>query len=62
LVGDHLSNPQIAARLFVSRATVTTHLVHIFGELGIESRSELAAEVLKRGIPRQPAGSRSRSG
>jgi DNA-binding CsgD family transcriptional regulator len=48
LVGEHLSNPEIAARLFVSRATVKTHLVHIFGKLGIDSRSQLAAQALRR--------------
>jgi predicted ATPase/DNA-binding CsgD family transcriptional regulator len=52
LVGEHLSNPEIAARLFVSRATVKTHLVHIFTKLGIDSRSQLAAEAVKHG--RQP--------
>jgi predicted ATPase/DNA-binding CsgD family transcriptional regulator len=57
LVGQHLSNPEIAARLFVSRATVKTHLVHIFGKLGIDSRSELAAEAAKRGIQPQPTHS-----
>ncbi len=54
LVGEHLSNPEIAARLFVSRATVKTHLVHIFAKVGIDSRSELAAEAIRRGIvPRE---------
>ncbi len=48
LVGEHLSNPEIAARLFVSRATVKTHLVHIFSKLGIDSRSQLAAQALRR--------------
>jgi len=48
LVGQHLSNPEIAARLFVSRSTVKTHLVHIFSKLGIQSRSELAAEAIVR--------------
>jgi len=35
--------------LFVSRATIKTHLVHIFAKLGIRSRSELAAEAIRRG-------------
>jgi len=55
LVGQHLSNPEIAARLFVSRATVKTHLVHIFGKLGVGSRSELAAEAVRRGMHPQPS-------
>ncbi len=55
LVGEHLTNPEIAARLFVSRATVKTHLVHIFAKLGIDSRSELAAEAVRRGMAPQPS-------
>jgi len=50
LVGQHLTNPQIASRLFVSRATVKTHLVHIFAKLDIDSRSQLAAEAIRRDI------------
>jgi predicted ATPase/DNA-binding CsgD family transcriptional regulator len=57
LVGQHLSNPEIAARLFVSRATVKTHLVHIFAKLGVDSRSELAGEAVKRGPALQPSRS-----
>jgi len=53
LVGQHLSNPEIATRLFVSRATVKTHLVHIFAKLSIDSRSELVAEAVRRGIQPQ---------
>lgn len=55
LVGRHRSNPEIASRLFVSRATVKTHLVHIFAKLGINSLSRLVAEALRRGIQAQPS-------
>jgi len=39
-----LTNPQIAARMFIARATVKAHLSHIFDKLQIASRSELAAD------------------
>ena len=54
LVGQHLSNPEIAGKLFVSRATVKTHLVHIFAKLSVGSRSALAAEAVRRGIVSRP--------
>jgi DNA-binding CsgD family transcriptional regulator len=41
------SNPQIASALFISRATVKTHLSHIFPKLGVTSRAELAAEATR---------------
>jgi predicted ATPase/DNA-binding CsgD family transcriptional regulator len=47
-VADGLSNPQIAARMFISRRTVTTHLTSIFRKLGISSRAELAARAARR--------------
>jgi predicted ATPase/DNA-binding CsgD family transcriptional regulator len=42
LVADGLSNPAIAAALFVSLATVKTHVSHILRKLGLESRAQLA--------------------
>lgn len=50
LVAEGLTNPQIGDRMFISRRTVQTHLSHIFGKLEIASRSELAAEVTRRGL------------
>jgi DNA-binding CsgD family transcriptional regulator len=47
-VAEGLSNPQIAARMFISRRTVTTHLTSIFRKLGIVSRAELAARAARR--------------
>jgi len=48
LVGQHLSNPEIADTLFVARSTVKTHLVHVFTKLGVSSRSELAARAVQQ--------------
>jgi DNA-binding CsgD family transcriptional regulator len=45
LVADGLSNPQIGERLYISRRTVQTHLLHIFSKLDITSRAQLAAQV-----------------
>jgi DNA-binding CsgD family transcriptional regulator len=42
LARDGLSNPEISARLFISRRTVEYHLHKIFGKLGISSRGQLA--------------------
>lgn len=41
LVGEALSNRQIAQRLFISETTVRHHLNSVFGKLGVSSRLEL---------------------
>jgi DNA-binding NarL/FixJ family response regulator len=42
-VADGLTNPEIGARLFMSRATVKTHLSHVYSKLGVANRTELAS-------------------
>ncbi len=48
LAADGLTNPQIAARLFMSRNTVKTHLSHIYAKLGVANRTELATVATAR--------------
>ncbi len=54
LVGEALSNKQIAGRLFISHATVRHHLTSIFGKLGVANRLELLRYAFRHGLTRDP--------
>ncbi|MDN5916906.1 MAG: LuxR C-terminal-related transcriptional regulator [Pseudonocardia sp.] len=47
LVGQGLTSPQIASRLYISPRTVQTHISHSLRKLGIGSRVELATTVAR---------------
>jgi DNA-binding CsgD family transcriptional regulator len=42
LIAEGLLYQEVAARLFISRRTVETHVAHMFAKLGVSSRSQLA--------------------
>ncbi|MGZ4694800.1 MAG: helix-turn-helix domain-containing protein, partial [Acidimicrobiales bacterium] len=43
LVGEQLTNPEIAARLYISVRTVESHVSSLLRKLGVDDRRALAA-------------------
>jgi DNA-binding NarL/FixJ family response regulator len=50
LVAKGESNPQIAKSLFLSEATVKTHLLHAFEKLGVSDRTRAVTKAMELGI------------
>jgi DNA-binding NarL/FixJ family response regulator len=50
LVAAGRSNPEIAATLFVSEATVKTHLLHVFEKLGVNDRTRAVTRAMELGL------------
>ncbi|GAB3677624.1 response regulator transcription factor [Actinocorallia lasiicapitis] len=46
------SNRELAKELFISEATVKTHLVHIYGKLGVETRTAAVTAAAERRLIR----------
>ena len=50
LVARGVGNREAAARLFISEATVKTHLMHIYAKLGVNDRAAAVAAAFDRGL------------
>jgi DNA-binding NarL/FixJ family response regulator len=53
-VARGLSNKDIGRQLYVSEATVKTHLLRVFSKLGVDDRTAAVIVALQRGIIRLP--------
>ena len=62
LVAHGASNPEIAAKLFLSRKTIEAHLGRVFAKLGVRSRTELTRLVIQNGLTDADSGPLSRPG
>ena len=50
LVAQGSSNPEIARALFLSEATVKTHLLHVFEKLGVSDRTRAVTRAMELGL------------
>ena len=50
MVAAGTTNREAAARLFISEATVKTHLLNIYAKLGVSDRAAAVAEAFNRGL------------
>ena len=60
LVGEGLTNANIASTLTISQVTVRNHLTSIFRKLRLSSRFQLALYAFKHGLSKMPPTSRPR--
>ena len=45
-----LANQEIAAKLFVSEATVKTHVAHVLDKLGVDNRVQAVVAAYESGL------------
>ena len=50
LVARGSTNREAAAKLFISEATVKTHLLHVYAKLGVKDRAAAVAVAFERGL------------
>ena len=51
-LAEGLSNKEIGTSLYISEATVKTHLVHIFQKLGVDTRTAAVTTAIDQGLIR----------
>ncbi|HEV2375642.1 MAG TPA: response regulator transcription factor [Streptosporangiaceae bacterium] len=56
LVAQGLTNADIGRELYVSEATVKTHLLRVFGKLGVSDRTAAVTRAIERGEIPAPGG------
>ncbi|MFG1697926.1 response regulator [Nonomuraea sp. NPDC049309] len=54
LIARGCTNREAAARLFISEATVKSHLLHIYAKLGVNDRAAAVAAAFERGLFDRP--------
>ncbi|MEJ3746434.1 response regulator transcription factor [Actinomycetes bacterium KLBMP 9797] len=50
LIADGASNREAAVKLFISEASIKTHLLHIYDKLGVRDRAGAVGEAFRRGL------------
>jgi len=50
LISQGSSNRETATKLFISEATVKTHLLHVYAKLGVRDRAAAVATAFERGL------------
>lgn len=60
LVARGLSNAGVARELFIGEATVKSHLLRVFAELGVDDRTAAVTRAMAQGVIAAPEDERPR--
>jgi DNA-binding NarL/FixJ family response regulator len=54
LITQGLTSKEVGRKLLIERATVDTHVQHIYNKLGLDSRPQLAVWLMEHGLLERP--------